>query len=169
MKTLFRNASKGVWLLHVQPSRVKQHFLQWKNFPQCLKDFFTPSCTTTRCLATSFFNVICFPQCLLGYLRLWCAALMCFATFSFSEAPSPLKWLLWLLFGGFHHIIPLRYKLKALCHEMSPLALKLLVLQPKQNSDPKLENQLISRFCYSKMGDSRLPRAARIKPRHVER
>ena len=157
MKTLFRNASKGVWLLHVQPSRVKQHFLQWKNFPQCLKDFFTPSCTTTRCLATSSFNVICFPQCLLGYLSPWCAALMCFATFSFSEAPSPLKWLLWLLFWGFYHTIPIGDKWKAWCPKMSPVDLKLVVLEPKHNSDAELENQQISKFSILKWKTSDFP------------
>ena len=31
---------------------------------------------------------------------------------------------------------------------MSPLTLKLLLLDPKPNSDPELENKLIARFCY---------------------
>ena len=122
-----------------------------------LKDFFTPSFTTTRCLATSSFNVICFPQCLLGYLSPWCAALMCFATFSFSEAPSPLKWLLWLLFGGFYHTIPLGDKWKAWCPKMSPVDLKLVVLEPKHNSDAELENQQISKFSILKWKTSDFP------------
>ena len=74
--------------------------------------------------------------------------------------------LLWLYFWGFHIIIPLGHKWKVWCQKRSPLALKLL---PKQNLDPEVENEPISRFCYLKMGDFRLPRAVKIKPRHVER
>ena len=35
---------------------------------------------------------------------------------------------------------------------MSPIALELLVLEPKQYLDPDLDNQLISRFYYFNMG-----------------
>ena len=82
--------------------------------------------------------------------------------------PSPLKRLLWLYFWEFHNIIPWGHKWKAWCQK-SPLALKLLVLEPKQNSDPVIKNEPISRFCYLKMGDFRLSKAVKIKPRHVER
>ena len=43
--------------------------------------------------------------------------------------------------GGIHHIIPLGQKWKAWCHKISPLALKLVVLEPKQNLDPEHANQ----------------------------
>ena len=65
-----------------------------------------------------------------------------------AKTPSPLKWLLWLNFWGFCNIIPLGHKWKAWCHKISPLAIKLLVLEPKQNLNLELENQVIPRFCY---------------------
>ena len=37
-----------------------------------------------------------------------------------------------------------------------------------KNSDPELENRSISRFCYLKIGGTRLWRVVRIKPMHVE-
>ena len=45
---------------------------------------------------------------------------------------------------------------------------KLLVLDPYEISNPKLNNQHISRFCLLKMGLFRLWRATKIKPRHIE-
>ena len=51
---------------------------------------------------------------------------------------------------------------------MCPLASKLLVLDPYEISNPKLNNQHISRFCLLKMGLFRLWRVTIIKPRHIE-
>ena len=49
-------------------------------------------------------------------------------------------------FLGFYHFIPLGHKWKVCSHKKSPLALKSLVLKPKQNLDSELENQLISKY-----------------------
>ena len=71
-------------------------------------------------------------------------------------------------FLGFYHFIPLGHKRKVWSHKKSPLALKSLFLKPKQNIDPELENQLISKLCYLNMGDIWFWLAVRIQPRYVD-
>ena len=50
-----------------------------------------------------------------------------------------------------------------------PSTFKIVGSRAKQKIGSRARKSLISKFCYLKMGDCRLSRAVRIKPRHVER